>query len=328
MVRSVGLESGVLTLLLTLGVRYGQSATSEAAEVPSSSGGPLVTVSAALHQVSPTGLEPSSLLSTEAKLVSATGGPLPPVSTLTALHSLEQTSPGLNQQPQNLIMASLPGVMTIGPGEPASLGPTFTNTGASTLVIGLASTQAQSVPVINSMGSSLTTLQPVQFSQPLHPSYQQPLMPPVQSHVAQSPFMATMAQLQSPHALYSHKPEVAQYTHTSLLPQTMLITDTNLSTLASLTPTKQVFTSDTEASSEPGLHEPPSPATTIHIPSQDPSNIQHLQPAHRLSTSPTVSSSSLVLYQSSDSNGHSHLLPSNHSVIETFISTQMASSSQ
>lgn len=41
-------------------------------------------------------------------------------------------------------------------------------------------------------------------------------------------------------ALYSHKPEVAQYTHTSLLPQTMLITDTNLSTLASLTPTKQV----------------------------------------------------------------------------------------
>uniref|UniRef100_A0A8C5VX17 Hepatocyte nuclear factor 1 beta isoform C-terminal domain-containing protein n=1 Tax=Microcebus murinus TaxID=30608 RepID=A0A8C5VX17_MICMU len=96
-------------------------------------------------------------------------------------------------------MASLPGVMTIGPGEPASLGPTFTNTGASTLVIGLASTQAQSVPVINSMGSSLTTLQPVQFSQPLHPSYQQPLMPPVQSHVAQSPFMATMAQLQSPH---------------------------------------------------------------------------------------------------------------------------------
>lgn len=69
-VRSVGWESGVLILLPTLGVRYGQSATSEAAEVPSSSGGPLVTVSAALHQVSPTGLEPSSLLSTEAKLVS------------------------------------------------------------------------------------------------------------------------------------------------------------------------------------------------------------------------------------------------------------------
>ncbi|XP_004591960.1 hepatocyte nuclear factor 1-alpha [Ochotona princeps] len=328
---SPGLPPPALSPSKVHGVRYGQPATSEAAEVPSSSGAPLVTVSTPLHQVSPTGLEPShSLLSTEAKLVSAAGGPLPPVSTLTALHSLEQTSPSLGQQPQNLIMASLPGVMTIGPGEPASLGPTFTNTGASTLVIGLASTQAQSVPVINSMGSSLTTLQPVQFSQPLHPSYQQPLMPPVQSHVAQSPFMATMAQLQSPHALYSHKPEVAQYTHTGLLPQTMLITDTtNLSALASLTPTKQVFTSDTEASSESGLHAPASPAATIHIPSQDPAGIQHLQPTHRLSSSPTVSSSSLVLYQSSDStNGHSHLLPSNHGVIETFISTQMASSSQ
>ncbi|KAL4701166.1 hepatocyte nuclear factor 1-alpha isoform X2 [Trachypithecus francoisi] len=328
---SPGLPPPALSPSKLHGVRYGQPATSETSEVPSSSGGPLVTVSTPLHQVSPTGLEPShSLLSTEAKLVSAAGGPLPPVSTLTALHSLEQTSPGLNQQPQNLIMASLPGVMTIGPGEPASLGPTFTNTGASTLVIGLASTQAQSVPVINSMGSSLTTLQPVQFSQPLHPSYQQPLMPPVQSHVTQSPFMATMAQLQSPHALYSHKPEVAQYTHTGLLPQTMLITDTtNLSALASLTPTKQVFTSDTEASSESGLHTPASQATTLHVPSQDPAGIQHLQPAHRLSASPTVSSSSLVLYQSSDSsNGHSHLLPSNHSVIETFISTQMASSSQ
>ncbi|XP_054298697.1 hepatocyte nuclear factor 1-alpha isoform X2 [Pongo pygmaeus] len=328
---SPGLPPSALSPSKVHGVRYGQPATSETAEVPSSSGGPLVTVSTPLHQVSSTGLEPShSLLSTEAKLVSAAGGPLPPVSTLTALHSLEQTSPGLNQQPQNLIMASLPGVMTIGPGEPASLGPTFTNTGASTLVIGLASTQAQSVPVINSMGSSLTTLQPVQFSQPLHPSYQQPLMPPVQSHVTQSPFMATMAQLQSPHALYSHKPEVAQYTHTGLLPQTMLITDTtNLSALASLTPTKQVFTSDTEASSESGLHTPASQATTLHVPSQDPAGIQHLQPAHRLSASPTVSSSSLVLYQSSDSsNGHSHLLPSNHSVIETFISTQMASSSQ
>ncbi|XP_068418838.1 hepatocyte nuclear factor 1-alpha isoform X3 [Eschrichtius robustus] len=264
---SPGLPPPALSPGKVHGVRYGQPASSEGAEVPSSSGGPLVTVSAPLHQVSPTGLEPShSLLSTEAKLVSATGGPLPPVSTLTALHSLEQTSPGLSQQPQNLIMASLPGVMAIGPGEPASLGPTFTNTGASTLVI----------------------------------------------------------------ALYSHKPEVAQYTHTGLLPQTMLITDTtNLSALASLTPTKQVFTSDAEASSESGLHTPASQAATIHIPSQDPAGIQHLQPTHRLSASPTVSSSSLVLYQSSDStNGHGHLLPSNHSVIETFISTQMASSSQ
>ncbi|KAM5237617.1 hepatocyte nuclear factor 1-alpha isoform 2-T2 [Ctenodactylus gundi] len=264
---SPGLPPPALSPSKVHGVRYGQPANSEAAEAPPSSGDPLVTVSAPLHQVSPPGLEPGhSLLSTEAKLVSAAGGPLPPVSTLTALHSLEPASPGLGQQPQNLIMASLPGVMAIGPGEPASLGPAFTNTGASTLVI----------------------------------------------------------------ALYSHKPEVAQYTHTGLLPQTMLITDTtNLSALASLTSTKQVFTSDTEASSEAGLHTPGSPATAIHIPSQDPAGIQHLQPTHRLSASPTVSSSSLVLYQSSDSaNGHSHLLPSNHGVIESFISTQMASSSQ
>ncbi|XP_005853089.1 PREDICTED: hepatocyte nuclear factor 1-alpha-like, partial [Myotis brandtii] len=134
---SPGLPPSALSPSKVHGVRYGQPATSEGAEVPSSSGSSLVTVSTPLHQVSPTGLEPShSLLSTEAKLVSAAGGPLPPVSTLTALHSLEQTSPGLSQQPQNLIMASLPGVMTIGPGEPASLGSTFTNTGASTLVIG------------------------------------------------------------------------------------------------------------------------------------------------------------------------------------------------
>uniref|UniRef100_A0A2I3G3A5 HNF1 homeobox A n=1 Tax=Nomascus leucogenys TaxID=61853 RepID=A0A2I3G3A5_NOMLE len=202
---------------------------------------------------------------------------------------LEQTSPGLNQQPQNLIMASLPGVMTIGPGEPASLGPTFTNTGASTLVIGK----------LVGMGGHL-------YVAPVLSTARLPRLP-------LSPLRP---------ALYSHKPEVAQYTHTGLLPQTMLITDTtNLSAL--------VFTSDTEASSESGLHTPASQATTLHVPSQDPAGIQHLQPAHRLSASPTVSSSSLVLYQSSDSsNGHSHLLPSNHSVIETFISTQMASSSQ
>lgn len=54
---------------------------------------------------------------------------------------------------------------------------------------------------------------------------------------------------------------------------------------AALSP--QVFTSDAEASSESGLHTPASQTTTIHIPSQDPVGIQHLQPAHRLSASPT-----------------------------------------
>ncbi|NXL31119.1 HNF1A factor, partial [Glaucidium brasilianum] len=314
------------------GVRYNQQPASEAESSSSNHHGnsSMVTTQTILHQVSPPGLEPSqNLLSTDTKLVSAPGGTLPPVSTLTALHSLEQNPHPLSQQTQNLIMASLPGVMAIGAGETSSLAPAFTNTGASTLVIGLASTQPQSVPVINSMGSSLTTLQPVQFSQQLHPSYQQPLMQQVQSHINQSPFMATMAQIQNPHALYGPKSEVAQYTHTGLLPQTMVITDTaNLSALTNLTPTKQAFTSDSETHTESGMHTPVSQAPTIHLQNQD-TTIQHLQPGPRLTSSPAVSSSSLVLYQSSDSaNGHSQLLPSTHNVIETFISTQMASSTQ
>ncbi|NWS14468.1 HNF1A factor, partial [Pachyramphus minor] len=314
------------------GVRYSQQPASEAESSSSNPHGnsSMVTTQTILHQVSPPGLEPSqNLLSTDTKLVSAPGGTLPPVSTLTALHSLEQSPHTLSQQTQNLIMASLPGVMAIGAGETPSLAPAFTNTGASTLVIGLASTQPQSVPVINSMGSSLTTLQPVQFSQQLHPSYQQPLMQQVQSHINQNPFMATMAQIQSPHALYGPKSEVAQYTHTGLLPQTMVITDTaNLSALTNLTPTKQAFTPDSETHTESGMHTPVSQAPTIHLQNQD-TTIQHLQPGPRLSSSPAVSSSSLVLYQSSDpANSHSQLLPSTHNVIETFISTQMASSSQ
>ncbi|KAM6377736.1 hepatocyte nuclear factor 1-alpha [Pluvialis apricaria] len=314
------------------GVRYNQQPASEAESSSSNHHGnsSMVTTQTILHQVSPPGLEPSqNLLSTDTKLVSAPGGTLPPVSTLTALHSLEQNPHALSQQTQNLIMASLPGVMAIGAGETSSLAPAFTNTGASTLVIGLASTQPQSVPVINSMGSSLTTLQPVQFSQQLHPSYQQPLMQQVQSHINQSPFMATMAQIQNPHALYGPKSEVAQYTHTGLLPQTMVITDTaNLSALTNLTPTKQAFTSDSETHTESGMHTPVSQAPTIHLQNQD-TTIQHLQPGPRLTSSPAASSSSLVLYQSSDStNSHSQLLPSTHNVIETFISTQMASSTQ
>ncbi|NWY37985.1 HNF1A factor, partial [Sylvia atricapilla] len=314
------------------GVRYNQQPASEAESSSSNHHGnsSMVTTQTILHQVSPPGLEPSqNLLSTDTKLVSASGGTLPPVSTLTALHSLEQSPHTLSQQTQNLIMASLPGVMAIGAGETPSLAPAFTNTGASTLVIGLASTQPQSVPVINSMGSSLTTLQPVQFSQQLHPSYQQPLMQQVQSHINQSPFMATMAQIQNPHALYGPKSEVTQYTHTGLLPQTMVITDTaNLSALTNLTPTKQAFTPDSETHTESGMHTPVSQAPTIHLQNQD-TTIQHLQPGPRLTSSPAVSSSSQVLYQSSDStNSHSQLLPSTHNVIETFISTQMASSTQ
>ncbi|XP_050570203.1 hepatocyte nuclear factor 1-alpha isoform X3 [Cygnus atratus] len=250
------------------GVRYNQQPASEAESSSSNHHGnnSMVTTQTILHQVSPPGLEPSqNLLSTDTKLISASGGTLPPVSTLTALHSLEQNPHALSQQTQNLIMASLPGVMAIGAGETSSLAPAFTNTGASTLVI----------------------------------------------------------------ALYGPKSEVTQYTHTGLLPQTMVITDTaNLSALTNLTPTKQAFTSDSETHTESGMHTPVSQAPTIHLQNQD-TTIQHLQPGPRLTSSPAVSSSSLVLYQSSDStNSHSQLLPASHNVIETFISTQMASSTQ
>ncbi|XP_075023457.1 hepatocyte nuclear factor 1-alpha isoform X6 [Calonectris borealis] len=120
------------------GVRYNQQPASEAESSSSNHhvNSSMVTTQTILHQVSPPGLEPSqNLLSTDTKLVSAPGGTLPPVSTLTALHSLEQNPHALSQQTQNLIMASLPGVMAIGAGETSSLAPAFTNTGASTLVI-------------------------------------------------------------------------------------------------------------------------------------------------------------------------------------------------
>ncbi|XP_075071226.1 hepatocyte nuclear factor 1-alpha [Mixophyes fleayi] len=259
------------------------------------------------------GLEHShNLMSSDSKLVQTTGGSLPPVSTLTALHSLDHGQHSFSQT-QNLIMASLPSVMTIG--TDATLGPAFSNSGPSTLVIGLTS-QSQNVPVINSVGSSLTTLQPVQFSQQLHPSHQQPLVQQVQGHMTQNPFMATMAQLQSPHALYSHKSDVAQYASASFFPQTMVITDTsNLGTLTSLTPSKQIHS----------LH---SSAQGDSQSSQD-SSILHLAPSHRLSSSPSVSSVSLVHYQNpSTTESHSHLLSPSHSTIDTYMSTQMASSSQ
>uniref|UniRef100_A0A8C6YFH6 HNF1 homeobox A n=1 Tax=Naja naja TaxID=35670 RepID=A0A8C6YFH6_NAJNA len=308
------------------GMRYGQQPVSETDSSNNSQHNSITTTQTILHQASSPSLCSTSS-GPDTKMISAPGGSLPPVSTLTALHSLDPNSHTLSHQTQNLIMASLPGVMAIGPGDTPSLAPTFTNTGASTLVIGLASTQAQSVPMINNMGSSLTTLQPVQFSQQLHPSYQQPIMQQVQSHLNQSPFMATMAQIQAPHALYSHKPEVTQYAHTSLLPQTMVITDTaNLSTLASLTPTKQIFTSDAETPTESGIPTPTS-QPSVHLQGQEGSIQSHLQSGPRLTSSPAVSSGSLVLYQSSDSS-NGHLLPSAHGVIETFISTHMASSTQ
>lgn len=55
---------------------------------------------------------------------------------------------------------------------------------------GLASTQPQTVPVINNAGAGFTALQPISFQQQLHASPQH-----LQGHMGSSPFMAAMAPL-------------------------------------------------------------------------------------------------------------------------------------
>ncbi|KAM9823049.1 hepatocyte nuclear factor 1-alpha [Syngnathus typhle] len=181
---------------------------------------------------SPVQLEPSHTLleSHHPKLVSS-GGPLPPVSTLTSLHSLSSSS----ASSQGLIMASLPSVMSLG---------------ESSLLIGLASTQPQTVPVINNMSGGFTTLQPISFQQQLHA--QQPMQQQLQSHMGASPFMATMAQLPS----HMYKTDSPQYHSSSLLSQAMVITDSSsLGTLTSLASVRQILTADPEEHTDPSLQE-------------------------------------------------------------------------
>ncbi|KAM4648684.1 hepatocyte nuclear factor 1-beta isoform 1-T1 [Amazona ochrocephala] len=203
------------------GVRYSQAASGEAASsgtISHHGSGAMVTTSqAVLQQVSPAGLDPGhGLLSPDGKMISVSGGGLPPVSTLTNIHSLSHHNP---QQSQNLIMAPLSGVMAIAQS--------------------LNTSQAQSVPVINSVAGSLAALQPVQFSQQLHSPHQQPLMQQSPSHMSQQPFMATVTQLQNSH-MYTHKQEPPQYSHTSRFPSAMVVTDTSsISTLTNMSSSKQ-----------------------------------------------------------------------------------------
>ncbi|XP_068766288.1 hepatocyte nuclear factor 1-beta isoform X4 [Struthio camelus] len=204
------------------GVRYSQAASGEAASsgaISHHGNGAMVTTSqAVLQQVSPAALDPGhGLLSPDGKMqISVSGGGLPPVSTLTNIHSLSHHNP---QQSQNLIMTPLSGVMAIAQS--------------------LNTSQAQSVPVINSVAGSLAALQPVQFSQQLHSPHQQPLMQQSPSHMAQQPFMATVTQLQNSH-MYAHKQEPPQYSHTSRFPSAMVVTDTSsISTLTNMSSSKQ-----------------------------------------------------------------------------------------
>ncbi|XP_004747209.1 hepatocyte nuclear factor 1-beta isoform X3 [Mustela nigripes] len=204
------------------GVRYSQPGNSEvtsASTISHHGNSAMVTSQSVLQQVSPASLDPGhNLLSPDGKMqISVSGGGLPPVSTLTNIHSLSHHNP---QQSQNLIMTPLSGVMAIAQS--------------------LNTSQAQSVPVINSVAGSLAALQPVQFSQQLHSPHQQPLMQQSPgSHMTQQPFMAAVTQLQNSH-MYTHKQEPPQYSHTSRFPSAMVVTDTSsISTLTNMSSSKQ-----------------------------------------------------------------------------------------
>lgn len=129
--------------------------------------------------------------------ISGSGGGLPPVSTLTNIHSSHHS----HQQTQNLIMP-LSGVMAIAQSESTALlhlhskhlyDSIVTPSHRSSFVfLGLNTSQSQTVPVINSVAGSLAALQPVPFSQQLHSPHQQSLMQQSPSHMSQQPFMATV----------------------------------------------------------------------------------------------------------------------------------------
>ncbi|KAM7391695.1 hypothetical protein PAMP_022362 [Pampus punctatissimus] len=227
--------------------------------------------------LSPVQLEPSdTLLETHNHKPVSSGGLLPPVSTLTSLHSLS-ASPATSQ---GLIMASLPSIMSLG---------------ESSLLIGLASTQPQAV--INNVGGGFTTLQPISFQQQLHASPQQPISQQLHSHMGASPFMATMAQL--PCHMYN-KSDSSQYHSSSLLSQAMVITDSSsLGTLTSLAAVRQILTADPDEQTDPSLQEeslhlqPPTPvpvsSESLELYPSSQTTESH-QP-HLLSPSPTDISS-------------------------------------
>ncbi|XP_070689983.1 hepatocyte nuclear factor 1-alpha [Pempheris klunzingeri] len=235
--------------------------------------------------VSPIQLEPShTLLETHNAKQASSSGPLPPVSTLTSLHSLAASTAST----QSLIMASLPSVMSLG---------------ESSLLIGMASAQPQTVPVIN----NFTTLQPLSFQQQLHASHQQPISQQLQSHMGSSPFMATMAPL----PCHMYKSESPQYHSSSLLSQAMVIADSSsLGTLTSLAAVRQILTADPEEETDPPLQE----------------DSLHLQPQ----TPVPASSESLELYPASQTteSHQSHLLSPSPTDISSYIPTQMVSTAQ
>uniref|UniRef100_A0A8C6WWQ1 HNF1 homeobox a n=1 Tax=Neogobius melanostomus TaxID=47308 RepID=A0A8C6WWQ1_9GOBI len=237
--------------------------------------------------VSPVPLEPShTLLENHNSKTVSSGGSLPPVSTLTSLHSLSSSSSS-----QGLIMASLPSVMSLG---------------ESSLLI--ASTQPQTVPVINNVAGGFTTLQPISFQQQLHASSQPHLSQQIQSHMGASPFMATMAPL--PCHMYN-KLDSPQYHSSSLLSQAMVIADSSsLGTLTSLAAVRQILTSDPDEETDTPLEE----------------DSLHLQPHTPVPTS----SESLELYPSSQSteSHQSHLISPPPTDLNSYIPSHLVSTAQ
>ncbi|KAK7933933.1 hypothetical protein WMY93_004829 [Mugilogobius chulae] len=228
--------------------------------------------------VSPIPLEPShTLLETRTDKTVSSGGSLPPVSTLTSLHSLSSSTAS-----QGLIMASLPSVMSLG---------------ESSLLIGLTSAQPQTVPVINNVGAGFTTLQPISFQQQLHGSPQPSLSQHIQSHMGTNPFMATMAPL--PCHMYN-KSDSPQYHSSSLLSQAMVITDSSsLGTLTSLAAVRQILTADQDEDTDTPLEEEslhlqphtPVPASSESLELYPSSQSTESHQSHLLSPSPTDISS-------------------------------------
>uniref|UniRef100_A0A674D6V0 HNF1 homeobox a n=1 Tax=Salmo trutta TaxID=8032 RepID=A0A674D6V0_SALTR len=177
----------------------------------------------------PIQLEPSHTLLETHYLVSG-GGSLPPVSTLTSLHSLS-ASPS---PPQGLNMASLPSAMSLG---------------EFSLLIG------QTEPVINNVVGGFTTLQPISFQQQLTQQFQ--------NHMGHSPFMATMTGL--PCHMYS-KSNMSPYPPSSLLSQAMVVTDSSsLGTLISLSAVGEILTTDPEEETEQPIQD-----DSLHLQSASP----------------------------------------------------------
>ncbi|XP_029964599.1 hepatocyte nuclear factor 1-beta-A isoform X1 [Salarias fasciatus] len=204
-------------------MRYSQGEAGASSAISHHGSSAMASGQSVLQQVSPGGLDHGHGLLASDKMMSGSGGGLPPVSTLTSLHSSHHG----HQQAQNLIMP-LSGVMAIAQSQCSlapypcfpPLPPDLTSRPASA---GLSSSQSQTVPVINSVAGSLAALQPVPFSQQLHSPHQQGLMQQSPSHMSQQPFMAAVSHSH----MYPHKQEPPQYSHSSRFPPAMVVTDGN-----------------------------------------------------------------------------------------------------